>query len=83
MQNKQNTKDIACTVAHKTQEKLDKSDTCKVLETKSKGQKQETLKDKSRIHDVVAGSFTYQNPQHVTVVAELLQWEGALQEHLP
>jgi hypothetical protein len=37
MQNKQNSKDIACTVAHKTQEKLDKSDTCKVLETKSKG----------------------------------------------
>jgi hypothetical protein len=37
MQNKQNTKDIASTVAHKTQEKLDKSDTCKVLETKSKG----------------------------------------------
>jgi len=28
MQNKQNTKDIASTVAHKTQEKLDKSDTC-------------------------------------------------------
>ena len=29
IQNKQNTKDIASAVAHKTQEKLDKSDTCK------------------------------------------------------
>jgi len=43
----------------------------------------QTEMDKSSVHDVVLVGWSTRIPISAAVVAGLLQWEGALQEHQP